>query len=107
MCSAERTLVRQRHHGMSLSGMPSMVVERRPRREDFSEPCTAIDRTFPPGPVTRRDPGTAVHLPVTGRSVVITRPFPDGRQARARFPGAGGTPGGRSLHDEATMPASL
>src|SRR5690242_9878833 len=47
MCSAERTLLRQRHHGMSLSGMPPMVEERRPRREEFSEPCTVIDRTFP------------------------------------------------------------
>jgi hypothetical protein len=46
MCSAERTLLRQRHHGMSLSGMPPMVDERRPRREEFSGACTVTDRTF-------------------------------------------------------------
>ncbi|PWJ07710.1 hypothetical protein DKG34_09735 [Streptomyces sp. NWU49] len=29
--------------------MPPMVEERRPRREEFSEPCTVLDRTFPRG----------------------------------------------------------
>jgi hypothetical protein len=47
MCSAERTLLRQRHHGMSFSGMTPMVDERGPRREEFSESCTVTDRTFP------------------------------------------------------------
>src|SRR5690349_21260400 len=45
MCSAERTFVRQRHQGMSLSGMPPIVEERVPRREDFSVLCTVHDRT--------------------------------------------------------------
>jgi len=62
MCSAERTLLRQRHHGMSFSGMPPMVEERRPRREEFSEPCTVTDRTFSP---ERAHQAPAVHLYVT------------------------------------------
>ncbi|ELS54063.1 hypothetical protein STVIR_4946 [Streptomyces viridochromogenes Tue57] len=39
-----------------------MVDERRPRREEFSEPCTVIDRTFP---LTGASPTPAIHLPVT------------------------------------------
>ncbi|GHD34974.1 hypothetical protein GCM10010335_29600 [Streptomyces galbus] len=69
MCSAERTLLRQRHHGMSFRGMPPMVEERRPRREEFSEPCTVIDRTFRPAPAS---PAPAIHLCVTIRRPAVT-----------------------------------
>ncbi|QEV54229.1 hypothetical protein CP981_23635 [Streptomyces platensis] len=58
--------------------MPPMVVERRPRREDFSEPCTVLDRTFRADDL-KRAPG--VHLHVTIRCLVVTRPFLAGRKA--------------------------
>src|SRR5690606_32689158 len=109
MCSAERTLLRQRHHGMSLSGMPPMVDERRPRREVFSEPCTVVDRTFPPstpGTCPRNSPrrhraSTKRHRRVGGvrescgamtgrrpiRSSVLSRLLP--RRVRAGAPATG------------------
>ncbi|GAA2190987.1 hypothetical protein GCM10009787_02340 [Streptomyces bangladeshensis] len=64
MCNAERTLLRHRHHGMSFKGMPPMVEERRPRREEFSEPCTVTDRTFL---ASRVPPAPVIHLRVTFR----------------------------------------
>ncbi|TXC96031.1 hypothetical protein FS847_18775 [Streptomyces sp. ISID311] len=58
--------------------MPPMVGERRPRREDFSEPCTVLDRTFRSGDL-KQPPG--VHLSVTIPCLIVTRPFRVGRKA--------------------------
>ncbi|EFE76711.1 predicted protein [Streptomyces filamentosus NRRL 15998] len=45
--------------------MPPMVEERRPRREEFSEPCcTVLDRTFLHRTSAR---APAIHLDVTER----------------------------------------
>ncbi|TGB01768.1 hypothetical protein E2651_27335 [Streptomyces sp. MZ04] len=41
-----------------------MVLERLPRREDFSEPCTVIDRTFP---LRAAESAPVIHLLVTVR----------------------------------------
>ncbi|AXK37113.1 hypothetical protein DVA86_05910 [Streptomyces armeniacus] len=50
--------------------MPSMVVDRRPRREGFSEArCMVLDHTFPGSP-TDRPP--AIHLCVIERWLDIT-----------------------------------
>ncbi|THA29317.1 hypothetical protein E6R18_24810 [Streptomyces sp. A1277] len=56
-----------------------MVEERRPRREEFSEPCcTVVDRTFP-----LRLPGQApvVHRDVTGRCERHTAALPGAGKA--------------------------
>ncbi|TJZ52946.1 S46 family peptidase [Streptomyces piniterrae] len=58
--------------------MPPMVVERRPRREDFSEPCTVFDRTFLADDLSQ-PPG--VHLYVTIRCADVTHKFRAGRKA--------------------------
>ncbi|TMU94028.1 hypothetical protein FGK60_32530 [Streptomyces sp. DASNCL29] len=59
--------------------MAPMVVERRARREDFSEPCTVTDRTF----FTHRDGSApAVHLYVTIPCLVIAAAFLAKHQAR-------------------------
>ncbi|TRV77795.1 hypothetical protein FKN01_15040 [Streptomyces sp. 130] len=51
-----------------------MVEERRPRREEFSEPCcTVVDRTFP---FRRPGPAPGVHGDVTSRCPPPTTVLP-------------------------------
>ncbi|GAT82551.1 hypothetical protein STXM2123_3252 [Streptomyces sp. F-3] len=50
--------------------MPPMVDERRPRREEGSEPCTVTDRTFP---VVIASFAPAIHLAVTPRRPGVTQ----------------------------------
>src|SRR5215211_4445532 len=77
MCSAERTLLRQRHQGMSLSGMPPMVDERRPRREEGTEPCCT--------PSIVRSPAGRSDRPL---QFTFSSPFVEQRSLR-RYPGGG------------------
>ncbi|HBF85587.1 MAG TPA: hypothetical protein DD420_38395 [Streptomyces sp.] len=59
--------------------MPPMVEERRPRREEFSEPCcTVVDRTFRSA---ARSPPPAIHPDVTVRRPRHTAPLPAGRKS--------------------------
>ncbi|TVL90210.1 hypothetical protein CD790_23265 [Streptomyces sp. SAJ15] len=59
--------------------MAPMVVERRPRREDFSEPCTMSDRTFF---TNASDRAPAIHRAVTSRRLSIARAFLVEQQTR-------------------------